>query len=94
MSDELTTDERLGYVRVNVDNGSYHLRRSEREAISTALRDRRQGRREDPLYEGEGNHGQTVLIDLDHIEAIVDLSPAALAQLREDERIQRLRGED
>jgi hypothetical protein len=74
MLDELTTDERLGYLKVCVANGWYHLRRSEREAITTALRDRRQGRREDPLYDGEGNHGQTVLIDLDRVEAIVGLS--------------------
>lgn len=90
-----TSDELHGYLRVNMQRreGSafYQLRRNEREALATALREHRAGTRADPWYDGEDNDGDLLMIDLSLVEAIVDVSPAAIAQARRDAEIEKAR---
>jgi hypothetical protein len=92
-SEELTTEERLGYLRVYFvrDLPSVLASRREIERLSTALRELETGEREDVWIALKNNHGDETLLDLRMVGIVEDVSPASLKAQERDERVERER---
>lgn len=91
--EELTTEERLGYLRVYFvrDLPSVLASRREIERLSTALRELETGEREDVWIALKNNHGDETLLDLRMVGIVEDVSPASLKAQERDERVERER---